>query len=162
MAHLVHGKSRPQGKIGGYTEFAAFYDSSRTLLTYVSMSVVVFPRGVLNEGGFRVFGERAGWHLFDTRNWVARDFSAGLPNGNAGVGFVSTVFPLHIPVGFDVMQSFTFDESAHPYRALLFVHGWMMGKRMANLGLELEKVRVLITTSVCIALNSSSSYPGLQ
>ena len=32
------------------------------------------------------------------------------------------------------MLSFTFDESAQPYRALLFVNGWMMGKRVANLG----------------------------
>ncbi|KAH9009703.1 glycoside hydrolase family 35 protein [Lactarius pseudohatsudake] len=110
------GTWKVQGKIGGYTDFP-----DRV-------------RGVLNEGG--LFGERAGWHLtgFDTSNWVARDLSAGLPNGNAGVGFFSTDFPLHIPPGFDVMLSFTFDESAQPYRALLFVNGWMMGKRVANLG----------------------------
>ncbi|KAH9013372.1 glycoside hydrolase family 35 protein [Lactarius hengduanensis] len=110
------GTWKVQGKIGGYTDFP-----DRV-------------RGVLNEGG--LFGERAGWHLpgFDTSNWVARDLSAGLPNGNAGVGFFSTEFPLHIPPGFDVMLSFTFDESAQPYRALLFVNGWMMGKRVANLG----------------------------
>ena len=91
-------------------------------------------RGVLNEGG--LFGERAGWHLpgFDTSNWVTRDLSDGLPNDAAGVGFFVTIFPLHIPLGFDVMLSFTFDESAQPYRALLFVNGWMMGKRVANLG----------------------------
>ncbi|KAH8977974.1 glycoside hydrolase family 35 protein, partial [Lactarius hatsudake] len=110
------GTWKVQGKIGGYTDF----------LDRV--------RGVLNEGG--LFGERAGWHLpgFDTSNWVTRDLSAGLPNGNAGVGFFATEFPLHIPPGFDVMLSFTFDESAQPYRALLFVNGWMMGKRVANLG----------------------------
>ena len=89
---------------------------------------------MLNEGG--LFGERAGWHLpgFDTSSWVERDFSAGLPNGAAGVGFFVTTFPLNIRAGFDVMLSFTFDESAQPYRALLFVNGWMMGKRVANLG----------------------------
>jgi len=89
---------------------------------------------VLNEGG--LYGERAGWHLpgFDTSSWVERDLSAGLPNGAAGVGFFVTCFPLNIPAGFDVTISFTFDEIAQPYRALLFVNGWMMGKRVANLG----------------------------
>lgn len=89
---------------------------------------------MLNEGG--LFGERAGWHLpgFDTSNWAARDFSAGLPDGGAGVGFFVTTFPLKIPAGFDVMLSFTFDESTQPYRAFLFVNGWMMGKRVGNLG----------------------------
>ena len=91
-------------------------------------------RGVLNEGG--LFGERAGWHLpeFDTSNWLTRNLSDGLPNDAAGVGFFVTNFPLQIPPGFDVMLSFNFDESSQPYRALLFVNGWMMGKRVANLG----------------------------
>jgi len=57
-----------------------------------------------------------------------------LPNGAAGIGFFVTTFPLNIPAGFDVMLSFTFDESTQPYRALLFINGWMMGKRVANLG----------------------------
>jgi hypothetical protein len=119
---------------------------------------------VLNEGG--LFGERAGWHLpgFDTSNWVARDLSAGLPNGAAGVGFFVTEFPLHIPPGFDVMLSFTFDESAQPYRALLFVNGWMMGKRVANLGYgisyisNLRQREVLMMTSARTAPNSSFLY----
>jgi hypothetical protein len=65
---------------------------------------------------------------------VERDLSAGLPNGAAGIGFFVITFPLNIPAGFDVMLSFTFDDSDQPYRALLFVNGWMMGKRVANLG----------------------------
>jgi len=91
-------------------------------------------RGVLNEGG--LFGERAGWHLpgFDTSGWAERHLSAGLPHGAAGVGFFVTTFRLDIPAGFDVMLSFTFDQTTQPYRALLFVNGWMMGKRVANLG----------------------------
>ena len=132
------GTWKVQGKIGGYTEFVTFYDASRahslTPFPSVHRSFPDRTRGVLNEGG--LFGERAGWHLpgFDTSNWVARDLSDGLPNGAAGVGFFVTEFPLHIPPGFDVMLSFTFDESAQPYRAFLFVNGWMMGKRVANLG----------------------------
>ncbi len=138
------GTWKVQGKIGGYTEFATFYHSSSVFLTPFPLVRRSFPdriRGVLNEGG--LFGERAGWHLprFDTSNWVARDLSAGLPDGVAGVGFFVTEFPLHIPPGFDVMLSFTFDESAQPYRAFLFVNGWMMGKRVANLGYGTSHIR---------------------
>ncbi|KAH9035612.1 galactose-binding domain-like protein [Lactarius hengduanensis] len=102
--------------------FAAVYDSSRALLTYFSTVRHGFPdrvRSVLNEGGLP--GERAGWHLpgFDTSNWASDSFQRSF---------------LCIPPGFDVMLSFTFDDSAQPYRALLFVNGWMMGKRVANLG----------------------------
>lgn len=99
-------------------------------------------RGVLNEGG--TFGERQGWHLpgFDTSAWTSRALSSGLPNGAAGVGFFVTTFDLGIPDGVDALLSFTFDggnstataTTTQPYRALLFVNGWMMGKRVGNLG----------------------------
>ena len=110
------------------------------------MGVYSFPdrvRGILNEGG--LFGEREGWHLpgFDTNSWVKRPLSSGLPDNNAGVGFFVTTFDLDIPEGTDVPLSFNFDDgvplafgaSGQPYRALLFVNGWMMGKRVAYLGL---------------------------
>lgn len=49
-----------------------------------------------------------------------------------------TTFNLRVPAGTDVPMSFVFDdgvgETGSPYRALLFVNGWMMGKRVANLG----------------------------
>ncbi|KAF4590783.1 hypothetical protein EYR40_009380 [Pleurotus pulmonarius] len=108
---------RVQGKVGGYTEFPDKV------------------RGVMNEGG--LFGERQGWHLpgFDTSTWKARDLASGLPGTAAGVGFFVTTFDLSIPRGFDVFLSFTFNEPlGQPYRALLFVNGWHMGKRVGNLG----------------------------
>ena len=86
-------------------------------------------RGILNEGG--LFGEREGWHLpgFDTSKWVSRDISQGLPGGKAGVGFFVTTFELAYPTGSDVLTSFEFaEEFGQPYRALLFVNGWMFGK----------------------------------
>lgn len=91
-------------------------------------------RGLFNEGG--LFGERKGWHLpgFDTSSWSSRDLSSGLPGSSAGVGFFVTTFDLKIPSYQDAFISFTFDDSAQPYRAYLFVNGWMMGKRVANLG----------------------------
>ena len=92
-------------------------------------------RGVLNEGGS--FGERQGWHLpgFDTSEWEPRDLSEGLPNSAAGLGFFVTTFNLNIPNDLDVPMSFVFEEpSGQPYRVYLFVNGWMMGKRVGNLG----------------------------
>ncbi|KAF9046172.1 glycoside hydrolase family 35 protein [Panaeolus papilionaceus] len=106
-----------QGKVGGYK---GYLDKTR---------------GVLNEGG--LFGERKGWHLpgFPTIDWARRDLSAGLPGNAAGIGFFVTTFRLDIPQGLDVMLSFTFQEPfGQPYRAFLFVNGWMMGKRVGNLG----------------------------
>ncbi|KAF8625954.1 hypothetical protein AX17_006679 [Amanita inopinata Kibby_2008] len=113
-------KWKVQGKIGGYKGYPDKV------------------RGVLNEGG--LFGERKGWHLpgyltTTASGWAPRDLSEGLPNSVAGVGFFVTTFKLDIPHGVDVMMSLTFDEPlGQPYRALLFVNGWMMGKRVANLG----------------------------
>ncbi|TFK90360.1 glycoside hydrolase family 35 protein [Polyporus arcularius HHB13444] len=108
---------RVQGKLGGYT---AYPDK---------------VRGVMNEGG--LFGEHEGWHLpgFDTSRWARRDLSEGLPGGGAGIGFFVTTFDLAFPKDVDGFVSFQFeDEDLQPYRALLFVNGWMFGKRVANLG----------------------------
>jgi len=109
-----------QGKVGGYKGYPDKV------------------RGVLNEGG--LFGERKGWHLpgftiSHASGWLARDLSQGIPNSAAGVGFFVTNFTLNVPQGIEAMMSFTFQEPlGQPYRALLFVNGWMMGKRVGNLG----------------------------
>jgi hypothetical protein len=90
---------------------------------------------VFNEGG--LFGERSGWHLpgFNVSTWEVRDLSDGLPGGGAGVGFFVTTFELDVEEFLDAHMSFTFDDPLGPaYRALLFVNGWMMGKRVGNLG----------------------------
>ncbi|KAJ4473144.1 glycoside hydrolase family 35 protein [Lentinula aciculospora] len=106
-----------QGKVGGYANYPDKV------------------RGVLNEGG--LFGERQGWHLpgFNTSSWISRNISAGLPSSEAGVGFFVTTFDLSMPKSYDVPMSFTFLEPmGQPYRMYIFVNGWMMGKRVANLG----------------------------
>jgi len=111
------GDWKVQGKVGGYRNFP---DKTR---------------GVLNEGG--LFGERMGWHLpgFSTTGWGSRDLSQGLLTQTAGIGFFVTTFNLNIPLDVDAMLSFTFEEPlGQPYRAFLFVNGWMMGKRVGNLG----------------------------
>ncbi|KAI9568565.1 glycoside hydrolase family 35 protein [Boletus coccyginus] len=114
------GEWKVQGKVGGYSNYPDKV------------------RGVLNEGG--LYGERLGWHLpgYDTSSWEARDLSEGLPNATAGVGFFVATFDLSISEELDVPMSFTFDQSFQPYRAQLYVNGWMMGKRVANLGRTLR------------------------
>lgn len=98
--------------------------------------------------------------LIDKRVWSKRNPSSGLPStspyarlisqgsaredqwviaqgGHAGVGFFRTTFELHERPGYDVMMSFVFEDggaASPPYRALLFVNGWQMGKRVGNLG----------------------------
>ncbi|KAG8685190.1 hypothetical protein FRC11_010962, partial [Ceratobasidium sp. 423] len=116
---LIGGKFtewKVQGKEGGYT---GFKDKLR---------------GVQNEGG--LYGERRGWHLpgFDDSNWTQSDISNGLPNNQAGVGWFRTTFSLNIPQAYDVPISFEFKNEPAPYRALLFVNGWLMGRYIANLG----------------------------
>jgi len=45
------------------------------------------------------------------------------------------------------MLSFTFEESlGQPYRAFLFVNGWMMGKRVANLGFVVSSLPAVCVT----------------
>jgi len=115
-------------------------------------------RGVFNEGG--LFGERQGWHLpgFDTSSWVDRNLSSGLPNSSAGVGFFVSTFDLNIPSYNDVFMSFTFDQSSQPYRAYLFVNGWMMGKRIANLGSALALKSLFPKLILASVLNSSFPF----
>ncbi|KAF5347162.1 hypothetical protein D9758_011102 [Tetrapyrgos nigripes] len=89
-------------------------------------------RKILNEGG--LFGERAGWHLpgFDHTQWEKRTPMEGLTK--PGVGFFRATFSLNIPDGFDVPLKFVFSSDQGHYRAQLYINGWMMGKRIANLG----------------------------
>ncbi|KIO23116.1 glycoside hydrolase family 35 protein [Tulasnella calospora MUT 4182] len=99
-------------------------------------------RGIFNEGG--LYGERMGWHRpevpKDGQEWTTRSLTQGLTGGYSGIGFFRTHFQLKLFPGRDVMQSFHFVDctsmtpTLQPYRAWIFVNGWMMGKRVANLG----------------------------
>ncbi|KAG8906903.1 hypothetical protein FRB99_005786 [Tulasnella sp. 403] len=138
-----------QGKIGGYWNFR---DKQRG----------IFNEGGLfgERHGWHLPPDElsASESDFEQTPWVKRDISEGLPargryvqrrqhdvndtlsigmHGHAGVGFFRTTFSLKVPKGYDVMMSFEFvdrESLGQPYRALLFVNGWMMGKRVGNLG----------------------------
>ena len=111
----------------------SWYASSSAFGRVYFLTVCFHVIGVLNEGG--TFGERKGWHLpsFSTSNWASRPLTSGLPGG-PGIGFFVTTLNLNLN-NVDAMMSFTFTEPlGQSYRALLFVNGWMMGKRVGNVG----------------------------
>lgn len=61
---------------------------------------------------------------------------------------------LNIPDGYDVPMEFVFDDAQDgesAYRALIFVNGWMMGKRVANLG--------YVTSGIAFATAHASPSP---
>ncbi|KAG6916276.1 hypothetical protein DXG01_007562 [Tephrocybe rancida] len=89
-------------------------------------------RKILNEGG--LYAERKGWHLpgFNDAEWETRTPFEGLTK--PGVGFFRTTFTLDLPEGYDVPLSIEFAPAAGHYRAQLYINGWQMGKRVANIG----------------------------
>jgi len=57
------------------------------------------------------------------------------------------------------MLSFTFEEPlGQPYRAFLFVNGWMMGKRVANLGLVLF-IHILVAFFTELGIRPQAKFP---
>jgi hypothetical protein len=93
-------------------------------------------RGPRNEGA--MYAERQGYHLPNppTSQWkISNPVLDGL--SKAGVGFYTTTFDLHVPQGYDVPMSFTFNSTATKdgakfggpnYRSQLFVNGYQFGK----------------------------------
>ena len=71
-----------------------------------------------------------------------------------------TTFDLDIPEDQDAFLSFNFDGGTlgQPYRAYLFVNGWMMGKRVGNLGsVTFVKVFRCVSSDPCdLALSPNS------
>ncbi|TRM62987.1 glycoside hydrolase superfamily [Schizophyllum amplum] len=89
-------------------------------------------RRIFNEGG--LFGERMGYHLpgYDDSDWETKSPWDGIDK--PGVAWYRTTFDLELPEGHDIPMSFVFSNDTGFYRAQLYVNGWQMGKRVANLG----------------------------
>jgi Beta-galactosidase jelly roll domain len=116
-------------------------------------------RGLLNEGG--LYAERQGWHLpsYDATSWTVRAISEGLPHGSSGIGVFRTEFVLKIPDGYDAPMEFVFEDAwdgESAYRALIFVNGWMMGKRVANLGYVTPRTTGVTTLMPLVVPNGAS------
>jgi beta-galactosidase len=94
-------------------------------------------RGSFNNGG--LYGERNGWYLrlFNDNSWE----HVGLPDRwatrrlPAGAGWYRTTFDLNLPENSDVPIGVDIeDPTSLPYRALIFVNGWLMGIYANELG----------------------------
>jgi beta-galactosidase GanA len=91
-------------------------------------------RGPLNNGG--LFGERAGWHLPGdaNRSWKP----VGSPADGSlspGITWYRSTFRLDLPRGQDVTVGLRFGgDTTRPYRVLIFLNGWNVGKYVNDLG----------------------------
>ena len=89
-------------------------------------------RGPYNNGG--LYGERAGWYLpgYNDASWT----SATLPQAvTPGVSWYRTHFTLNLPTGTDAPVGLRFSDGFNlPYRAIIFVNGWNMGRYIDNVG----------------------------
>jgi beta-galactosidase GanA len=91
-------------------------------------------RGPLNNGG--LFGERAGWYLPEApdRSW-SRIASPAAGSLAPGVTWYRDTFRLDLPRDQDVSVGLRFGgDTTRPYRVLIFLYGWNIGKYVNDLG----------------------------
>ncbi len=90
-------------------------------------------RGPFNNGG--LYGERNGWHLPGYPDGSWREVSLPHRFGEPGVAWYRTVFRLDLPEGEDVPVGLRFeDDPSIPYRVLVFLNGWLVGRYVNDLG----------------------------
>lgn len=106
---------------------------------------------------------------FDASAWEERSpITGGLDS--AGIGFFRTTVTLDVPVGYDVLLSFNFKDEEKPYRVEMWVNGWQMGRRVANLGcVATDLAELTVADRTCVqtagALSGArghSQLPGDQ
>lgn len=100
----------------------------------MNLQYVDQTRGPFNEGG--LFAERLGWHLPDFPDGVWESRSPYKGTSSSGVVFYRTTFDLRIPVGVDYPLSLQLPEISldKPYRAILYVNGYQIGRYASSLG----------------------------
>ncbi|HEY4146074.1 beta-galactosidase [Pinirhizobacter sp.] len=94
-------------------------------------------RGPFNNGG--LYGERMGWPLpgFDDKTW--KDATLPSTATEASVQWYRTNVTLDLPPGQDIPIALEIeDASERPYRALIFVNGWQVGRYISDVGPQHE------------------------
>ncbi|HEV2779952.1 MAG TPA: beta-galactosidase [Actinophytocola sp.] len=91
-------------------------------------------RGPLNNGG--LFGERAGWHLPGDAHRGWRPIGSPADGTlSPGITWYRTSFRLDLPRTQDVTVGLRFGgDTTRPYRVLIFLNGWNVGKYVNDLG----------------------------
>lgn len=125
---------QPRGLLGASIAGSAAPIAWRIQGTRGGEDLVDRVRGPLNNGG--LFGERAGWHLPGDSNRSWRP--VGTPADgelSPGITWYRTTFRLDLPRTQDVAVGLRFGgDTTRPYRVLIFLNGWNVGKYVNNLG----------------------------
>jgi beta-galactosidase GanA len=123
-------------------------------------------RGPLNNGG--LFGERAGWYLPDAsdRSWQ-RLRSPADGTLTPGISWYRDTFRLDLPRDQDVSVGLRFGgDTARPYRVLIFLNGWNVGKYVNNVGPQRDFVlpagllRETGDNTLALAVIATDAAPG--
>lgn len=123
-------------------------------------------RGPFNNGG--LYGERKGWSLagFDDGSW--KDAILPVTTAEPGVQWYRTNVTLDLPPGQDIPIALKIDDaSERPYRALIFVNGWQVGRYISDVGPQHEfelpagLLRAHGANTIAIASWSTASGGGL-
>jgi len=91
--------------------------------------------------------QRQRWHLpsFNDSSWPERAISQGIEG--AGVGFFRSTFTLTVPMGSDVAVNVVYPDHKGAFRSQLWINGWMMGKRVGDLGPQLQVSSIFTNVS---------------
>jgi beta-galactosidase len=123
-------------------------------------------RGPFNNGG--LFGERMGWSLpgFDDKAW--KDTTLPSSSNGAGVQWYRTDITLDLPAGQDIPVALKIEDAPErPYRALIFINGWQVGRYINDVGPQHEfelpagLLRAHGTNTIAIASWSTADGGGL-
>jgi beta-galactosidase GanA len=125
---------QPRGLTGGSVAGSSAPIAWRIQGTRGGRDLVDTERGPLNNGG--LFGERAGWNLPQApdRSW-SRIASPTAGSLAPGITWYRDTFRLDLPRGQDVSVGLRFGgDTTRPYRVLIFLNGWNIGKYVNNVG----------------------------
>jgi beta-galactosidase GanA len=123
-------------------------------------------RGPLNNGG--LFGERAGWYLPDApdRSWP-RLRSMADASLTPGISWYRTTFRLELARDQDVSVGLRFGgDTTRPYRVLIFLNGWNIGKYVNDIGPQRDFVlpagllRERGDNTLALAVIATDAAPG--
>jgi beta-galactosidase GanA len=125
---------QPRGLIGASVTGSSVPIAWRIQGTRGGRDLVDTERGPLNNGG--LFGERAGWYLPEApdRSWT-RIASPAAGSLVPGITWYRDTFRLDLPRDQDVSVGLRFGgDTSRPYRVLIFLNGWNIGKYVNDLG----------------------------
>jgi hypothetical protein len=93
---------------------------------------------------------------FDTSSWPERAPTDGLEK--PGVAFYRSSFDFNVPEGLDLSLNVVYPDEMGPFRSQCWINGWMIAKRVGDLGPQLEVSRTRSWAGV-FAIESDRDLP---